>query len=455
MIRHARGPSTDGLRIALLGTRGVPARYGGFETCVEEVGSRLVERGHRVVVYGARPEPDGTTDGTTTGAPHEPLREHRGMELVPLPAVRRRSLETLSRSALAVAHLGAGRLRSRLGRRGGADVDAAIVFNAANAPFLPVLRAVGVPVATHVDGLEWKRAKWGPAGQGYYRWAEAFAVRHSDALIADAQGIADHYRARFDADTTLIRYGAPVVEGGGDPRKLATLGLTPGGYHLVVARFEPENHVDVIVEGYAASRARTPLVVVGSAPYSDAYTARVHALADHRVRLVGGVWDQDLLDQLYAGATTYLHGHSVGGTNPSLLRAIGAGTAVDAFDVDFNREVLGAAGTYWRTPADVAAAVEAAEADEAQVRDRGRASRFRAASYDWDDVADGYEDLCLRLAGRPTPVRHAREAAVVDLGATSRAHARDGVDPGALELDLDAASVRESALEPRARWSSR
>ncbi len=187
MTSHARGPSDDGLRIALLGTRGVPARYGGFETCVEEVGSRLVERGHRVVVYGARP--DGSADAS-------PGREHRGMELVPLPAVRRRSLETLSRSALAVGHLTAtqrGRRRGG-GRAGAPAVDAAIVFNAANAPFLPVLRAAGVPVATHVDGLEWKRAKWGPVGQRYYRWAEAFAVRHSDALIADAQGIADHYR---------------------------------------------------------------------------------------------------------------------------------------------------------------------------------------------------------------------------------------------------------------------
>ncbi|MEZ0490678.1 DUF1972 domain-containing protein [Kineococcus sp. TBRC 1896] len=450
MISHARGPSTDGLRIALLGTRGVPARYGGFETCVEEVGSRLVDRGHRVLVYGARPE-----DGAG------PVHEHRGMELVPLPAVRRRSLETLSRSALATCHLSAAQVRGRLprGDRGAAPaVDAAVVFNCANAPFLPVLRAAGVPVATHVDGLEWKRAKWGPAGRRYYRWAEAFAVRHSDALIADAQGIADHYRARFDAGTTLIRYGAPVVEGGGDRRRLATMGLVPGGYHLVVARFEPENHVDVVVEGYVASRARKPLVVVGSAPYSDAYTARVRALADQRVRLVGGVWDQDLLDQLYAGACTYLHGHSVGGTNPSLLRAIGAGTAVDAFDVDFNREVLGAAGTYWRTAADVTAAVEAAEDDEAGVRDRGRASRFRAANYDWDDVADGYEDLCLRLAGRALPVRGGQDASVVDLGAAAPGHEHPHAgqpDLGRLDLSALETHDHEPHLEPRARRSSR
>jgi len=411
MTARQDSSARGGLRIALLGTRGVPAHYGGFETCVEEVGARLVERGHEVVVYGAAPEPGDEVPAT-----------YRGMELVHLPAVHKRTLETLSRSALAVGHLSLRHVGAALGARR-ESADAAIVFNAANAPFLPVLKALRVPVATHVDGLEWKRSKWGPAGRQYYRRAEAMAVRYSDALIADAQGIADYYRERFGAPTTLIRYGAPVVEGGGDPERLAELGLVPGGYHLVVARFEPENHVDVIVAGYTASRAVKPLVVVGSAPYSDAHTARIHALADDRVRLLGGVWDQDLLDQLYAGASTYLHGHSVGGTNPSLLRAIGAGTAVDAFDVNFNREVLGEAGCYWSTAGDVRTLVEAAEDDEATITARGRASRVRASRYDWEDVADGYEDLCRRLARREVQRLHpvpSIAAQVVELGAVER-----------------------------------
>ena len=146
------------------------------------------------------------------------------------------------------------------------------------------------------------------------------------------------------------------------------------------------------------SRARLPLVVVGSAPYANEYTALVESLADDRVRLLGGVWDQELLDQLYAGARVYYHGHSVGGTNPSLLRAIGAGAAVDAFDVSFNREVLGGAGRYWRTPQDVADLVTSAEAEPAAQVERGRLSRERASLYDWDEVALRYEALCRRLA---------------------------------------------------------
>ncbi|MEU2350290.1 DUF1972 domain-containing protein [Modestobacter sp. NPDC049651] len=366
------------LRIALVGTRGVPARYGGFETAVEEVGRRLVEQGHEVVVYCR----------TTTDGPR-PDR-YLGMELVHLPAMRKRSLETLSHTGLSVAHLLAHR------------VDAAVVFNAANAPWLPLLRAARIPVATHVDGLEWKRAKWGGIGKRYYRVVEALSVRWSDALIADAKGIADYYRDEFGAATEQIAYGAPKTTGIGSD-KLAEVGLTPRGYHLVVARFEPENHVDVIVDGYRRSDAGLPLVVVGSAPYADDYTRRVHALADERVRFLGGVWDQELLDQLYANAHTYLHGHSVGGTNPSLLRAIGAGAATIAYDVSFNREVLESSGRYFGTAEDVAAHVAAAEADPERTRRDGKKARLLSARYDWDHVAEGYAALCTRLAARDFP----------------------------------------------------
>lgn len=370
------------MRVALIGTRGVPARYGGFETAIEEVGSRLAARGHEVVVY-CRP-----ADGEAI------LDQYLGMELVNLPSVRRRSLETISHTALSVLH------------RSLAGVDSAIVFNAANAPLLPVVRARGIPVATHVDGLEWKRAKWGPIGSRYYRMGEAMAVRWSDALIADAQGIADYYRDKFSAQTRLIAYGAPILTEPGSGR-LGELGLEPHGYHLVVARFEPENHVLEIVRGYVASDAARPLVVVGSAPYSDEYTAAIHEAADERVRLVGGLWDQELLDQLYANALTYLHGHSVGGTNPSLLRAAGAAAFVVAFDVSFNREVVGPFAEYFADEAGVGAALRLAEADPASARDRGLDLQRDIARYSWDDVADAYERLLSDLAAarvrRPSP----------------------------------------------------
>jgi glycosyltransferase involved in cell wall biosynthesis len=369
------------MRIALIGTRGVPARYGGFETCVEEVGSRLAAAGHDVVVY-CRPTDGGAEQPDT----------FKGMRLVHLPVVRKRSLETLAHTGLSVLH------------RTLRDTDAAIVFNAANAPLLPVIRARGIPVATHVDGLEWQRGKWGPTGQRYYRMAESLAVRWSDALIADAQGIADYYRREFSAQTELIAYGAPITKPE-DAVRIAELDLAPGKYHLVVARFEPENHVLEAVQGYVASRAELPLVVVGSAPYADEYTAKVYAAADDRVRLLGGVWDQEQLNQLYAHALTYLHGHSVGGTNPSLLRAAGAGAYTLAYDVSFNREVIGDQGDYWQTASALAGLLEDVEADPDRAHRGGDALQREIGRYNWDDVAAAYEQLCFRLADGHLPAR--------------------------------------------------
>ncbi len=378
------------MRIAMLGTRGVPAAYGGFETAVEEIGARLVQRGHEVTVYGNRSAPE--------------VSEHRGMRVVHVPALPLKQLDTLSRTGLATLHAIAGDAP-----------DAAFVFNAANAPYVSLLRASGIPVAVHVDGLEWRRAKWGGAGRAYYRWAEEHAVRAADALIADAPGIAAYYDAEFAVPTELIRYGAPL-RGPVCPERLAELGLEPDRFHLVVARFEPENHVVEIVEGYRRSRARLPLAVVGSAPYSAAYTRAVREAAadDPRIRLLGGVWDQDLLDSLYAHARTYVHGHSVGGTNPSLLRAMGAGTATIAFDVGFNREVLDDDAWTFADAVQLSGALEHAEADDALVLARGARAQERAARvFRWADVADAYERPAARIAAGDSvhpEARHARRA---------------------------------------------
>ncbi|WP_227497107.1 DUF1972 domain-containing protein [Planctomonas psychrotolerans] len=371
-----KGRSNPGakLRIAMVGTRGVPAAYGGFETAIEEIGQRLTARGHEVTVYCR-----------TTG---ERPKTHLGMKLVHLPALHLKSLETLTHTALSAVHM-------MLSRR----QDVAFVFNAANAPFIPAIRSRKVPTAVHVDGLEWKRGKWGKTGRRYYRWAEQSAVRTADALISDAKGIADYYDHEFGIPTELLTYGAPILR---DPssERLAELGLEAGKYHLVVARFEPENHVDVIVSGYIASKSIYPLVVVGSAPYSEEYTdgIRTAAESDPRVHMLGGVWDQEQLDQLYANALTYVHGHSVGGTNPSLLRAMGAGTAVLAYDVVFNREVLGNDGQFFTDGLDLATLLEHAEADVPDTLRCGLRLQDRAeATYDWDRVTDGYEALARRL----------------------------------------------------------
>lgn len=364
------------MRIAFLGTRGVPARYGGFETAAEEIGHRLVARGHEVIVYCRNP-------GQTR-------RTHLGMRLINLPAVKQKSLETLSHTGLSVGH---ALIR---------PPDVAVLFNAANAPYIGFLKARGIPTAVHLDGLEWKRAKWSGAGAHYFRWAESVAARHADALISDARGIADHIQSAHGRSSTFIPYGAPII--GSANYRLAELNLSTGSYHLAVARFEPENNVEAIVEGYRSSCASRPLVVVGGAPYGDDYVRRVHAAAkdDPRIRFLGPLWDQELLDQLYANCFSFLHGHSVGGTNPSLLRAMGASAPVTAFDVSFNREVTGGHARFFVTDGGVRISVEADEQDPALAAARGADGQSRARrDYTWDGVCLEYEHLALAmLSGR-------------------------------------------------------
>ena len=388
------------MRIGLVGTRGVPAAYGGFETAVEEIGKRLIRRGHDVVVYCRRQDP--------------PRPSYLGMTLVHRPALRAKALETLTHTALSAEHL-----RRR-------PVDAAVVFNVANAPFVRPIQAAGMPVAVHVDGLEWRRGKWGPLGRRYYRWAEALAVRHADCLIADSRAIGRHYSATYGVAPEYIPYGAEIVEQPQDDR-LAEVGARPGAYHLVVARFEPENNVHLLLESFSRSAARLPLMVVGGAPYGRAYTLQIEALAarDPRIRLLGCIYDQALLDQLYGHTRSYLHGHSVGGTNPSLLRAMAAGAAISAFDVEFNREVAGTTARYFSSAPQLARLVEESEQEWPRAAARGQAARERvAARYRWDDVADSYEQLCRDLARARRTTRSGVAAATL--------LPRSGSEPGSV-----------------------
>jgi len=364
------------MHIAMVGTRGVPAAYGGFETAIEEIGQRLVQLGHRVTVY------------TRPNDPESAPRSYLGMDLVPLPALRSKALETPTHTALSTGHVVAKN-----------KPDMVFLFNAANAIYLPAFRARKIPVATHVDGLEWQRTKWGGTGRRFYRMSETLAVRYSDALIADARGISDYYLDEFGANTELIAYGAPILTES-DPLLLGP-DLKSGGFHVLVARFEPENHVLEGVAGYVQSKATLPLIVVGGAPFAAAYTQAIENLAntDDRVTLLGSVWDQDKLDALYFHALTYIHGHSVGGTNPSLLRGMGAGTATLAYDVVFNREVLGESGRFFANAADLSSLIESAEADPSATLATGSALRDRAAAnYNWDDVTAKYEGLAHRLS---------------------------------------------------------
>lgn len=373
----------------MMGTRGVPASYGGFETAVEEIGKRLAIRGFDVTVYCRNP-------GQT-------LTEYEGMRLVNLPAVRHRMAETLSHTSLSAA-------RAIIKDK----PDVALVLNAGNAPLIKPLQAAGIPVAIHLDGLESKREKWRGAGARYYRWAEKVAVKNGDIVIADAQSIADHVLATYGRTCAVIPYGAEVIDPGSD--RLSEVGVIRRDYHLVVARLEPENHVLEAVHGYTLSEETRPLLVVGSAPYSQWYIDRVEEVAagNPSVRLLGSIYDTDLLNQLYANARTYIHGHSVGGTNPSLLRAMGAGAPVLAYDCEFNREVTADRAFFWKNAEELAVVLdEVAEGElDEELTEMSAAGRQRIAEYyQWDAVTDDYQKLLEELAAMRTPKKRDRRRA--------------------------------------------
>jgi len=358
------------VKLAIIGTRGVPANYGGFETFAEELGWRLAERGHDVTVYGRR----GFIDPR--------LGEYRGMHLVVLPSLRSKHLETVSNTFVATLHAS---------RRG---FDAALVCNAANAPYVRILQMAGIPVTLNVDGLERKRRKWGLAGRTYYRICERLSARLPDALVTDAEVIRRYYRRAYGATSQMIPYGGDLEPPTGSD-VLEKLGLETNQYVLYVSRFEPENNPDRVVEAYRSVDGRRPLAMVGGAPYAAGLTRRVQDLADDRVVLPGPVYG-DGYRQLLFNCRVYIHATEVGGTHPALVEAMGAGRPVVYYDTPENREVSGDAGAPFRFEGDrsLDRILERILDDEHELASMGRRSRERVEGrYLWSDVADAYEEL--------------------------------------------------------------
>jgi len=356
------------VKLAIIGTRGVPANYGGFETFAEELGWRLAARGHEITVYGRQ----GFVDPDQV--------EYRGMRLTVLPALRSKHLETISNTFAAALHAS---------RRG---FDAALMCNAANAPFVRILQLAGTPVALNVDGLERKRRKWGVAGRTYYRVCERLAARLPDALITDAEVIHRYYQRAYGADSEMIVYGGDLEPPTGTDA-LEELGLKPGEYLLYVSRFEPENNPDRVVEAYSRVGGNRRLVMVGGAPYAHGLTRRVGELADDRVLLPGPVYGEGYR-QLLFNCHTYVHATEVGGTHPALVEAMGAGRPVLYYDTPENREVADDAGLRFLFDRDrtLESVLSEVLEDGAKLAAMGRRSRRRVEErYLWADVADAYE----------------------------------------------------------------
>lgn len=363
------------MRIAILGTRGVPASYGGFETFAEQLSTRLAARGHEVTVY-------------CRSHYVSPRRlEYHGVRLEVLPTLRHKYTDTIVHTFLSALHAMPKRF------------DVALVCNAANAPFTPFLRLAGTPVALNVDGLEHKRRKWGLLGRSYYMLAERLATWLPSEVVTDARVIQDYYSAHYGVSSTMIAYGADV-ERRADPQTIKRWGVEPEGYVLYVSRLEPENNAALVVEAFKRVKTNKRLLVVGDAPYARDYIDSVRRLAadDPRIIFTGFVFGEDYR-ALQQNAAAYVHATEVGGTHPALLEAMGYGNCVLTLDTPENLETVGDAALTYADAESLATQLTQVLADTQKILlYRGRAQRRILARYTWDQVVDEYEQLFARLA---------------------------------------------------------
>ena len=353
------------MRIALLGTRGIPASYGGFETFAEEISVRLAERGHEVTVYCRERHPEA---------------RYRGVRLQYLPTIRHKYFDTLAHTCISTLHL--------LGHR----VDTALYCNGANAIFTLWPRPFGMPVALNVDGLERKRKKWNRLAKSWYLVSEWFATFCPTVVVTDARTIEEYYRERYGKASTFIPYGAELgkVE---TSAALEKLGLERGRYFLYVSRMEPENHPLEVREAFERVDTPMKLALIGDAPYAGEYIRRVRATSDPRIVIPGAIYGTGY-GELDSHCFAYIHATEVGGTHPALIEAMGRGALVLYRNTPENAEVAGDAGIPFE-PGDLVEKIRLvlAMSEEERERLRAKAEQRVRERYSWDAVTDAYEKL--------------------------------------------------------------
>lgn len=368
----------DIMKIAILGTRGVPARYGGFETFAEELSKRLVRRGHSVTVFGR----------TAWNSPKSPT-QHGKVEVRYSRTVFCKYAETPLASLMSMISL-----RPR-------EFDAVILCNAANSPFAFIINWKKIPLFINVDGIERRRSKWNIFGKLWYMLGERASCWFADKVIADAHAIEDYYVKSFNVHPVVIAYGAKAVSGENSD-VLARFGLKSKNYILYVSRLEPENNALGVVTAYTRLKTDVPLVVVGDAPYSDSYKQTLRSVADSRVIFTGYQFG-DSYHALQANCLCYVQATEVGGTHPALIEAMSHGNAIVANGTPENLEVLGGAGLYYLRNDFFSLSEKLMQLLESEVlrEEYGDLAYKRSKElYSWDAITQAYENLCKNYIGQ-------------------------------------------------------
>lgn len=367
-----RGALQPRLRIALIGTDGLPARYGGFETCVAQLAPRLAALGHQVEVFGSsRGRSARAADG---------------------PGLRHRYLPLRANGAASVPYDLLSFLLSY--RRS----DAIVVMGVSAGVFMPLMRWLAGPrrIVVNVDGLEARRSKWRGLPRAFLRLSERLAIRHAHHVVSDNQGIADIVSRTYGRSSTVIPYGNDHVLHL-EPTQVQGIlqhrfGLEPCSYLLTVARIEPENQIAEMMEAALAAGSERYVVVgnFSTTALGQLLLQRYHN--EPRIQCIDSLFEPQALAALRAGCRLYLHGHSVGGTNPSLIEMLPYGRPILAFDCVFNRHTLGGRGGYFATVSELAERLRQPDAPAWTPDPQGELSD----RYQWARIAAAYTWLCRR-----------------------------------------------------------
>ena len=373
------------LDIALLGTRGIPASYSGFETCVEQLGQRLVERGHQVTVYCR-------SHHITYAGTH-----YKGMRLIRLPTIANKYLDTIVHSFLSSVHA--------LGQR----YDVALYFIAGNSLVTWIPRLIGTKTVLNVDGLDWKREKWPTLAKKYIQLAERLATRFPSTYLTDSRVVQGYYRDRYDSEPAYIPYGSEVeILHAGET--LARLDLEPRRYILFVGRLVPENCAHHLVEAFRDLATDLKCVIVGDAAYAQEYITSLKALAqgDPRIVFTGYVFGEGY-QELGSNAYVFVETSEVGGTHPALIEAMAFGNCVVVHDTAENLETIGDAGFAYdgrQGAHSLSLLLQRLLSDPALVQEYRERARLRARTcYTWEAVTDSYERMFYDLCGKLLPER--------------------------------------------------
>ncbi|HEX5226468.1 MAG TPA: DUF1972 domain-containing protein [Bryobacteraceae bacterium] len=360
------------MRIAILGTRGIPARYGGFETFAEELSTRLALRGHRVTVYCRERYPEAT---------------YRGVSRVYLTTWRHKYFETMVHTFHSMLHLIFHR------------ADAALYCNGANTIFTLPPRLTGIPTLINVDGLERKRTKWNRLAQTWYELSEWLATFCPTVVITDAREIEAYYLQRYGKRSHFIPYGAETGKVT-SAEVLATLGLERGGYFLYVSRMEPENNALLVRQAFEHVATSAKLALIGDAPYGQVYIERVRDTPDTRLIMPGAIYGAGY-HELLSHCLAYVHATEVGGTHPALIEAMGRGALVLYLNTPENAEVAGGVGIAFEKT-DLAEKIDYVLKMSAEERAGwGQKAMERVAErYSWDAVTEQYEALLMHPRAR-------------------------------------------------------